>query len=291
MQRMLTEGRTANLTSLYNKFLHAVGEPTFWMDIGWVIFKMIAIIVAGRIVVGIVGRAIGHMMVERKRNGPVRMDPRRTQTIGRLINNCVSYVVNFIVLLLVLAELGINLAPLLAGAGVLGLAVGFGAQSLVKDVITGFFIIFEDQFAVGDVIKTGNFHGTVEEIGLRVTRIKSWTGEVHIIPNGTISQVTNYSANNSVGVVDVTVAYEPDVDRAIEIIRETANRVYERNEDVVKEPQVLGIQSLSATNVVIRVAIECKPNTHPGVARILNGEIMRALEAAGIQLVTMQRSE
>ena len=108
--------------------------------------------------------------------------------------------------MLILGQVGLNLGPLLAGAGVLGLAIGFGAQSLVKDVITGFFIIFEDQFGVGDVIQIDQFKGTVEEIGIRVTRIKSWTGEVHIIPNGNIKQVTNFSTYNSIAVVDVSIA-------------------------------------------------------------------------------------
>ncbi len=103
----------------------------------------------------------------------------------------------------------------------LGLAIGFGAQSLVKDIITGFFIVLEDQFAVGDVIQTGQFKGTVDMIGLRTTRIQSWTGEVHIIPNGMINEVTNFSVNNSIAVVDISIAFEEEVDRALDVIRHT----------------------------------------------------------------------
>lgn len=293
---LLKTGDGLEFVKLYNETVEAVSNPAFWLGIFWVIVKIVAFIVAGRIVITLVGRSIHHMMIDRKKQGPVRIDPRRSQTIGRLVNNVVSYTVNFIVLLLILAELGVDLAPLLAGAGVLGLAIGFGAQSLVKDVITGFFIIFEDQFAVGDVIQTGNFQGTVEEIGLRVTRIKSWTGEVHIIPNGSITEVTNFSTSNSVGVVDVSIAYEADIDKAIEVIKETAMRVYEGNDNMVKEPDVLGVQSLGVSNIVIRVTVECKPNAQYGVTRALNAEIKKALDAEGIEIpspifVTPQRKE
>jgi len=284
-------------TSFYLLMMDRIGDPLFWAAIAWVVAKIVVIFIAGRVVVGVAGKAITHMVIERKQEGRrVKLDPRRSQTIGRLVKNVISYVVNFVVLMLILSELGVDLAPLLAGAGVLGLAIGFGAQSLVKDVITGFFIIFEDQFAVGDVIRTGNgnYQGTVEEIGLRVTKIKSWTGEVHIIPNGAITEVTNFSLNNSVGVVDVSVAYESDIQKATEVIKRTVMEVYETNENIVKEPEVLGIQALGPSEVVIRVTAECKPMTHVGVGRVLNEEIKKALDAEGIEipyprLVTLQR--
>lgn len=281
---------------IYESMMNMILDPLVWTNLLWVTVKIIVFFVAGRLVVSVAGKAVTHMMIERKKEGPVRIDQRRAETIGRLINNVISYTINFIVLLLILAELGVELAPLLAGAGVLGLAIGFGAQSLVKDVITGFFIIFEDQFAVGDIIRTGEFQGTVQEIGLRVTRIRSWTGEMHIIPNGSIVEVTNFSTNNSVGVVDVSVAYEANIDKAIEVIRDTVKNVFETNDNIVKEPEVLGVQSLGASDVVIRVTMECRPMTHIGVGRQMNAEIKKALEAAGIEipyprLVTFQRKE
>ena len=141
-----------------------------------------------------------------KRRIGLKFNPRRTTTIMRLMGNIVNYAISFIMIMMILAVFHVPFGPMLAGAGVVGLAIGFGAQSLVKDIITGFFIIFEDQFAVGDVIQTGRFKGTVEEIGLRVTRVKSWTGEIHIIPNGSILEVTNYSINNSIAVIDISVA-------------------------------------------------------------------------------------
>jgi small-conductance mechanosensitive channel len=289
---------TASISDFYFEAVNLLSNPLIWGGLLWIAAKIILYFVVGRIIVKIAGRTLTHIMIERKNEmrGPVRIDQRRSQTIGRLVKNVISYVTNFIVIMLVLSELGVDLAPLLAGAGVLGLAIGFGAQSLVKDVITGFFIIFEDQFAVGDVVKTGNFQGTVEEIGLRVTRIKSWTGEVHIIPNGAITEVTNFSTNNSVGVVDVSIAYESDIEKATDVIKRTAIKVFESNENMVKEPDVLGVQALGASEVVIRVTAECKPMTHFGVGRQMNAAIKKALDAEGIEipyprLVTFQRSE
>lgn len=271
-----------------------VTDSSNWIELGITILQIMLIVTVGRFVIRTTKKAVEHI-IEKRMDRP-GSDVRRTRTIGRLVSNVISYVLNFIIVLLILEKLGIPILPLLAGASVLGLAIGFGAQNLVRDVITGFFIIFEDQFGVGDIIQTGNFKGTVEEIGLRITKIKNWTGEIHIIPNGSITEVTNFSINNSVAVCDVSVAYEADIDRAISIIRDTALKVYEGNENMVKEPEVLGVQTLGASDVVLRVVSECKPNTHFAVARELNAELKKALDREGIEipyprLVTYHRNE
>lgn len=260
-----------------------ITNPAVWANFLFTAIKIILIYVIGRIITKVANKALEHMLVEREKS-PLKFDARRTRTIGKLMGNIIKYAVNFTMVLMILNQFGIRLEPLLAGAGVVGLAVGFGAQSLVKDVITGFFIIFEDQFAVGDVIQTGNFKGTVEEIGMRVTRIKSWTGEVHIIPNGTITQVTNFSVNNSIAVVDVSIAYEEDTDKAIEIMKQTVNKNYETNVNMVKEPEVLGVQALAGANVTLRATVECKPNMQFAVARELYADIKKAFDARGIEI-------
>lgn len=283
---LANENAEASLTALENikeQVVNYVSNPAVWVNFLFITIKIIFIFIAGRVVITIANKALEHMLVERERS-PLKFDARRTKTIGKLMGNIVKYVVNFIMILMILNQFGIRLEPLLAGAGVVGLAVGFGAQSLVKDVITGFFIIFEDQFAVGDVIQTGTFKGTVEEIGLRVTRIRSWTGEVHYIPNGSITQVTNFSVNNSVAVVDVTIAYEEDIDKAIEVMRATVQKNYENNVNMVKEPEVLGVQSLVGANVTLRTTVECKPNMHPVVARELYADLKKAFDTHGIDI-------
>lgn len=252
-------------------------DPALWGHILFVIVKIALICIAGRIVIKIMNTALQHMMQEREKN-LLKINQRRTKTIGRLLGNVVKYAVYFIVFLLALNQVGVNLAPLIAGAGVVGLAIGFGAQSLVKDVITGFFIIFEDQFAVGDVVQIGKYQGTVEEIGLRITRLKSWTGEVHIIPNGSITDVTNYSINNSIAVVDVPVSNEIGIEQALQTLKEVALKVHETTDETVKEPQILGVQSLGNSDTVIRLIAECRPNTSGIVVRKFNQEIKAAFD-------------
>jgi small-conductance mechanosensitive channel len=246
-----------------------------WLE--WILagLKILIVIIAAKITIKMLNKAIMHIANEKDR---FRFNPRRSTTIIVLVGNVVKYAVNFVMILIILNELGIPLGPMLAGAGVVGLAIGFGAQSLVKDVITGFFIIFEDQFAVGDVIKTGGFSGTVEEIGLRVTKVKSETGELHIIPNGSIQQVTNYSIHNSIAIIDVTIAYEKDIDKALAIIGETAARVHASSQDIVRPPLVLGVQTVGPAQVVLRVTCECKPNKQDDVIRIMNAEIKKSLD-------------
>ncbi|WP_281883287.1 mechanosensitive ion channel family protein [Paenibacillus sp. YYML68] len=289
------EGWTEAWMSMQEKLVQYVSDPEVWIGLLLIVVKITLIYVASRIIIKIANKAVQHLIVEREKS-PLKFDARRTRTIGKLIGNIVSYVINFIMILMILSQFNINLGPLLAGAGVVGLAIGFGAQSLVKDVITGFFIIFEDQFAVGDVIQVDTYKGTVEEIGLRVTRIRSWTGEVFIIPNGSINQVTNFSINNSIAVVDVSVAYEADVEHALRILQDTVKEAYEVNPDIVKAPDVLGVQMLGASEIVLRVTAECKPNTHFAVGRKLNVEIKKAFDANKIEipyprLVTYHRKE
>ncbi|MBU7318826.1 mechanosensitive ion channel family protein [Paenibacillus oleatilyticus] len=295
MDEMLKESGLSTWGQFQEKLINYISNPELWTGLLFTVIKIILIFTAARVIIKVAEKALQHMMMTRDK-GPIKFDARRSKTVGKLVGNIITYVVNFIMILMILSQFQVNLGPVLAGAGVVGLAIGFGAQSLVKDVITGFFIIFEDQFAVGDVIQVGNYKGTVEEIGLRVTRVKSWTGEVHIIPNGTIVQVTNFSVNNSLAVIDVSVTYETDIDFAMKILEDTVKTFYDTSVDMVKEPEVLGIHMMGATEITLRITAECKPNQQFGVARKLNAEIKKAFEANGIQIpyprmITYHRTE
>ncbi len=284
---------TSKLNLIWEKIIEYLSDSDRWIEYSIIGLKIILIITLAKIAGKLLNKAIRRVAEEKDR---LKFNPRRTTTIMRLMGNIVNYAISFIMVMMILAVFEVPFGPMLAGAGVVGLAIGFGAQSLVKDIITGFFIIFEDQFAVGDIIQTGSFKGTVDEIGLRVTRIKSWTGEIHIIPNGSIVEVTNFSLNNSIAVVDISVAYEMNIDRAIDIIKETVNQVSLSNENILNEPEVLGIQTLAASEVIIRVTCECKPNQQYGVARQMNAEIKKSFDANGIEIpypriVSYQRIE
>jgi moderate conductance mechanosensitive channel len=261
----------------WNKLKDNIADPALWTKMLFIFIQIVVILIVSRVIVRLANKAMEHMMVERERKH-LKFDQRRTNTIGRLIGNIITYTVNFITILLILMQFGFNLTPLLAGAGVLGLAIGFGAQSLVKDVITGFFIIFEDQFAIGDVIQTRNFKGTVEEIGLRVTRIKSATGEVYIIPNGAIQEVTNYSIYNSIAMIDIAVAYKDDPRNALELLKVMLKELYDGDTDMVKPPEVLGVEVIGQSEVVLRIQVECKANTQAAVTRAVKEEAVKAFE-------------
>jgi small conductance mechanosensitive channel len=186
--------------------------------------------------------------------------------------------------MMILSALTINVQAMLAGAGIVGLAVGFGAQSLVKDIITGFFIIFEDQFSVGDYVRIGQFEGTVEEIGLRTTKIKSFTGEINILPNGSIVEVTNFSLYNSVSVLDIGIAYEGDIEYAEKVLQEYLETTPEKYPELVKTPELLGVQQFGASEVILRIVAETLPMKHWYIGRQLRKDIKLILDEHGIEI-------
>ncbi|WP_422661582.1 mechanosensitive ion channel family protein [Paenibacillus sp. EC2-1] len=249
-----------------------------WMGVATAAIRILAIFLLTRLIIRVVYRMIDQFLL-RQEKSRINMNPRRFTTVGELLKNVTSFVCNFIMILIILSEFNFKLGPLLASAGVLGLAVGFGAQSLVKDVITGFFIILEDQFAVGDVIKSGEFRGTVEIIGLRTTRIRGLNGETYIIPNGLITSVTNYSVSNSLALVDLPVKNEKRVNDTLSLIQSALEGISQRRPELVQDPEVLGIQSLTTSEYVVRIAAECHPNARDVAEREIFKDIKQALEA------------
>ncbi|KZE63703.1 mechanosensitive ion channel protein MscS [Fictibacillus phosphorivorans] len=258
-------------------------DKEWWTGVATTGIKIVGIILLAIIFRYIVRAAIANIFKVRLKT-PLRLSERRENTLFRLLNNVASYVIYFVAILTILTEFGVDIKAILAGAGVVGLAIGFGAQSLVKDIITGFFIIFENQFSVGDTVRIASFEGTVEEIGLRTTKIKSWTGELHILPNSSITEVTNFSVHNSIAVVDLSIAYEEDIDKAQNIIQEVVKKAKPNYPEMVKEPEVLGVQMLGASEVVIRVTAEVLPMTHFKIARELRKTLKHELEKAGIEI-------
>jgi small conductance mechanosensitive channel len=219
--------------------------------------------------------------------GPIPQARRtqRAETIGAVLRSIVTIVIWSIAALTILEELGINLAPLLAGAGIAGIALGFGAQSLVRDFLSGLFMLLEDQYGVGDVIDTGVASGTVEGVSLRTTRLRDVDGVVWHVPNGAIVRVGNESQQWSRAVVDVEVAYQADLAAATDVISQVAE---ELGRDpafsalILAAPNVLGVESLGPGRVVIRVVVRTRPQEQWHVARELRLRIKAALDAADI---------
>lgn len=258
-------------------------DEEIWIAAGVITLKVIFIMFLAGIFVKIF-KVVIRKVFEVRMKAPLRYSERRQNTLLKLLQNVVAYVVYFAALLAVLSALTIDVTGLLAGAGVLGLAVGFGAQNLVRDVITGFFIIFEDQFSVGDYVRIGASEGSVQEIGLRTTKLKGLNGEIHIFPNGTIVEVINYSLNNSIAIVDVSVALETDIPKAEELIGEFLSSLPEKYEQLVKEPELLGVQNLAASEVVMRITAETKPMQHFAVARIIRRDLKIFMDEHGIEI-------
>jgi small conductance mechanosensitive channel len=212
---------------------------------------------------------------------------QRAETIGAVVRSIVTIAIWSIAVLTVLEILGINLGPLIAGAGIAGIALGFGAQSLVKDFLSGMFMLMEDQYGVGDVIDTGVATGTVEGVSLRTTRLRDVDGVVWHVPNGTILRVGNKSQQWARAVVDVPVTFQADTGAANEVIRTVTDQVWHDPEFasvILAEPSVLGVESLAPGRVVIRVVVRTRPQEQWRVERELRVRIKAALDDAGIAL-------
>lgn len=268
---------------IWERTIEFIMNEALWISIGTALLKILLILVLMAIVVKIGKSAIERVMILRSKT-PIGYTERRQNTLIKLLQNGLTYLVYFAGILAILSTVNINVAGLLAGAGIAGLAIGFGAQSLVKDIITGFFIIFEDQFAVGDTVMINQSNGTVQEIGLRTTKIKTFTGELHIIPNGNISEVINYSIYNSLIMVDVSVAYESDVDEVERLINEFLDTALEKYPELVARPDLLGVQALGASDVVMRISAETLPMNHFKVGRMLRRDIKRFLDEHNIEI-------
>ena len=209
----------------------------------------------------------------------------RARTLAGVAASLVRIVVWSVAVLLVLDKAGINLGPLIAGASIVGVALGFGAQSLVKDFLSGFFILAEDQFGVGDMITVSDTTGTVEEVNLRITRVRGADGTVWFVPNGEIRKVGNSAKDWSKALVDVVVAPGTDIRAATAAIEAEATRLKEEaewSEAFVEAPEVLGVEAVDTDGVTLRVAAKTAPGQRARVARELRGRIMTRLRADGM---------
>jgi small-conductance mechanosensitive channel len=216
---------------------------------------------------------------------------KRGQTIAQLLRSVGSIVIVVIGILLTL-NLFINIGPLLAGAGILGLAVSFGAQSLVKDVISGFFILFENQFAIGDVIEAAGKEGVVERMNLRVVQLRDTNGNVHVLPNGQITVVTNKTKGWSRGVVDVGVAYESDIDKAIAVLKSEALALAADPDWAWRfdgEPEVIGVQALGDSSIEIRTLLRTQAGKQWEVMREFRRRVKLRFDKEGLEIPFPQR--
>ncbi len=219
------------------------------------------------------------------------LDPTRSATLTTSLSSAIRVLIWTVAILLVLGEFGMNLAPLLAGAGVAGVALGFGAQNLVKDFLSGFFILLEQQFGVGQVVSLstegGPVEGKVESMSLRVTAVRSFDGTLNVVPNGNILLVGNQARGWARAIVDVSVDYEEDLDTIRELLDELFEELRE-DEDLAgilfSGPKVLGVEALGDQEVVLRVVARTKPSRRPHVERELRRRIKERFGARGVRV-------
>lgn len=208
----------------------------------------------------------------------------RAKTLASLTKNVFTYVLIFIFFVTVLQVFGIQVAAILAGAGIVGLAVGFGAQGLVSDVVTGFFILLEKQMDVGDYVTTGSFSGIVEQVGLKTTHVRGFDGTLHYIPNRDITALSNHSRGNMRALVDIGISYDDNIDHAIAVMQEACNTFAANDARIVEGPNVIGVQSLGASDVVIRIISKTQNMEQWAVERDLRKTLKETLDANGIEI-------
>jgi small-conductance mechanosensitive channel len=214
---------------------------------------------------------------------------QRAETMGSLLKSVATGMILAIVVMTVLAKIGINIAPIIASAGIVGVALGFGAQNLVKDLLSGVFMILEDQYGVGDTVDLGEATGTVEAVGLRVTRLRDVNGTVWYVRNGEILRVGNQSQNWARTVLDVTVSYETDLDRVQDILQQVATSTYEEpqfHDVIIEAPEVWGVERFDKDGVVVRVVLKTAPAQQWLVARAMRRRIKAEFDRAGIKMPT-----
>ncbi|MFA5066890.1 MAG: mechanosensitive ion channel family protein [Candidatus Izemoplasmatales bacterium] len=197
----------------------------------------------------------------------------RSETIGNLLKSVVQYLAGIIAIFLILSAWGVQTPTLLAGAGIVGLAISFGAQSLIEDIFSGLFIIFEKQFSVGDVVQLGDFRGVVREIGIRITKFEDLNGDIKIINNSDIRGVINTSASLSPAICDISISYDEDVERVEQIIKENLSAIKENIPQIVEGPFYFGVEKLADSSVVLRVVAKTEELHKKSVLRGLNREM------------------
>jgi small conductance mechanosensitive channel len=223
---------------------------------------------------------------ERRRRG------QRVDTVSSVLRNVTVLLVWTVAVFVILSELGVNLAPLIAGAGVLTVVIGFGAQTAVRDYLAGLFMVLEDQYGVGDVVDVGEATGTVEWVSLRVTRLRDVEGVVWWVPNGEIKRVGNKSQQWSRALLDVAVANDTDIKQATDVIKQTADAMWhdpQWSHAVLDEPEVWGVEDIGVGGIVVRLVVKTVPLEQWAVARELRVRLKHAFDDAGIAMPVPQQ--
>jgi moderate conductance mechanosensitive channel len=263
---------------------------TLWHDFGSVAnsgLRILGILIGAWIAISVAQRSIRALRIRIATRFDDREAVQRAETLGRVFRYMAAVVISLIAGMLVLAELGVSVAPILGAAGVVGLAVGFGAQSLVKDYFTGFFLLLENQIRQGDVVKLGDHSGLVEVVTLRYVQLRDYDGNVHFVPNGNITTVVNMSRGYAQAVVDVGVGYGEDLDRAMEVMREVGREMRDdpqHAQRILGDLEVAGVDQWADSSVILRARFRVAPLEQWTVRRDYLRRLKRAFDENGIEI-------
>lgn len=253
------------------------------IDGAFTLLKIVLVLVVMYLVIKI-GSSIIDKAVHRQKNLKFSLDIKKAKTLGQLLKSILRYTVYFFGIIEILSMLGLFGTISLTFAGIGGVAIGFGAQSLIKDVINGFFILLEDQYSVSDYVTIDDKSGIVESIELRLTKIRDFNGDLHLIPNGSISRVTNHSRGNMRVSLDIDIAYDKNIDLVQQIIDQVCISFKEQNPNMVEGPKVLGVSALKEDSMTLRVMGKSKPMAQWDCEMKLREEIRSALKREGIRI-------
>lgn len=249
--------------------------------------RVLVIVVVAIVAIALAQRAIRAFRVSVARRFDDRESVQRAETLGRAGRYLVTVVISAVAAMLVLGELGVSLAPILGAAGVVGLAVGFGAQSLVKDYFSGFFLLLENQIRQGDVVRLGEHAGLVEELTLRYVRLRDYDGNVHFVPNGEVKSVVNMSCGHAQSVIDVGVAYRENIDEALQVMRDVGRAMRANSAfgpHLLDDLEIAGVEALADSAVTLRCRFKCRPLQQWNVRREFLRRLKAAFDAHGIEI-------
>lgn len=258
---------------------------TFWQDALAYILVQIGDIIISVVIILFVSLLLKIVKIILKksalREGP---NKKRRVTMLKVTNSLINYTVKIIALLVILSIWGVDVIPALAGLGILGLVVGLGAQSLIKDLIAGFFIIFEHHFDIDDVVEINGFKGRVIDIGLKTTKVQNWKNDIKIFANGTITDPINYSVADSVAVIEFGIAYGENIQKTIDIINAEMPKYKALIPELLEVPSVVGVTELANSSVNLRIVAKTLPESQYGVERKIRQGIKEILDQNGIEI-------
>jgi small conductance mechanosensitive channel len=283
---------SSSISSWTDALLEGATDPALWTSLGGGLLRILLIVALGLALLRIIRRLVNRWIAsveDLDRSSPRR---QRAETIGNLIRSLAQYVIWPIITIMVLSELNIDVGALLATAGIAGLAIGFGAQTLVKDVIGGVFLLFDDIIHVGDLVVIGSTTGSVEEIGVRLVKVRAFDGELVMVPAGEIRTFGNKSIDWARVIVPIGLSYNQDVDAILPIIEQVAQRWVDEHRALVLEdaPQVQSITQLGDSSVTVRVVVQVKAGEQFAAERELRRRLKRVFDAQGVEIPFPQRT-